>query len=315
DRYLRDRMPGAALSWANRAMYFRRDPSTAHLIAATALAEMGRKTQALLEARTYYRASAGRLEAIQSLARFYPEIDDLRLAVDDSGRGLLSLADYFASRKREGDAARSAELASVASPEDAQVHVRAAGILTASGQVDEAEHEAQRAVELAPDQPGGYLALAAARSAEGDSDGARQALANGLRAQPGQDSLVLALVQLHLAQGHPELAEQALKDLGPQISGDQRAQLFGLQGQIYARQGRTVKAEEAYRNALRLAPSAGYGWNLVALLENQSKLAAAQEVLQELRASAGEDQRAFIDKRIAQEQARMRELETKATAR
>src|SRR5581483_6888100 len=160
DRYLRDRMPGAALSWANRAMYFRRDPSTAHLIAATALAEMGRKTQALLEARTYYRASAGRLEAIQSLARFYPEIDDLRLAVDDSGRGLLSLADYFASRKREGDAARSAELASVASPEDAQVHVRAAGILTASGQVDEAEHEAQRAVELAPDQPGGYLALA-----------------------------------------------------------------------------------------------------------------------------------------------------------
>ncbi len=314
DRYLHDRMPGAALSWANRAMYFRHDLSAGHLIAATSLAELGRKEQALLEARTYFKLTSGHPAALKSVARFYPAVDDLRAAVDDSGHGLLGLAGFLRARGRLGDAARVAELAVVASPEDPTVHEQTADVLTSAGQVDEAEAEAQRAIALAPDQSSGFLALENARAMAGDLEGAEAALAEGLRVHPVQDDLVLALVKLQLSMGHAELAEASLHQLGPQVSEAQRAQLFALQGAIYAREGRTVKAEEAYRNAVRLAPGAGYAWTLVQLLEGDSQLGAAQQVLQELRASVGEEQRPAIDKRVAQEQERMRAVEEKANA-
>ena len=314
DRYLHDRMPGAALIWANRAMYFRHDLPAGHLIAATSLAELGRRDQALLEARTYFQLASGNLTALKSVARFYPAVDDLRSAVDDSGPGLESLAEFLVARGRLGDAARVAELAVVASPEDPGIHCRAAGVLIAAGQVDEAEAEAERAIALAPDQSSGFLALENARATAGDLEGAEAALAEGLRVHPPQDDLVLALVKLQLSTGHAEQAEASLHQLGPQVSEGQRAQLFALQGAIYAREGRTVKAEEAYRNASRLAPSAGYAWTLVQLLEGDSQLSAAQQALQELRASVGDEQRPAIDRRIAQEQERMRVAEEKAKA-
>jgi predicted Zn-dependent protease len=248
------------------------------------------------------------------VARFYPAVDDLRSAVDDSGAGLESLAEFLVARGRLGDAARVAELAVVAAPEDPGIHCRAAGVLIAAGQLDEAEAVAQRAIALAPDQSSGFLALENARATAGDLEGAEAALAEGLRVHPVQDDLVLALVKLQLSTGHAEQAEASLHQLGPQISEGQRAQLFALQGAIYAREGRTVKAEEAYRNASRLAPAAGYAWTLVQLLEGDSQLNAAQQVLQELRASVGEEQRPAIDKRIAQERERMGAAEEKAKA-
>jgi Flp pilus assembly protein TadD len=208
-----------------------------------------------------------------------------------------------------------AELAVIATPNDANVHGQAADVLTSAGQFEEAEAEAQRAIALAPDQPTGYVQLENARAAAGDLEGAERAVAEGVAANPAQDDLVLAQVKLQLALGHAEQAEASLRQLGPQLSEAQRAQLFALQGAVYAREGRTVRAEEAYRNAARLAPEAGYGWTLVQLLEGETKLAAATQVLQELRASASDEQRPAIDRRIVQEQERMRALETKANAR
>jgi tetratricopeptide (TPR) repeat protein len=276
DRYLRDRIPGAALDWAGRAMYFKRDLSTAHLISAVALAEVGRRSQAQIEARLYFRLTHGDLAALKALAPFYPDLDDLRGCVDDSGAGLLALADFLQQRKRFGDSSRAAELAAESSPDDARVHDRVANDLTADAQPDEAELEAQRGIALAPDDPTGWLALAAARRGGGDLEGAHDALEQGLHAAPGQDDLTLALARLDLAAGHPERAESDLKFLGPQVGTGARAQLFALEGEIYAREGRTVKAEESYRSALRLTPA--YSWNLVVLLESESKLGAAQQV-------------------------------------
>ena len=302
--YLGEHAPARALSWLNRAMYLKPNLELTHLEAAAALAQLGHPAQALLEARTYDELTHGNTQALAVVAHYLPRTQSLLAGVPDTAGGLLSLAEFLAQRGQIDSALEAAAQGVARDPADPALLRRHVALLLSAKRLPEALAEAQKAVALAPTDPAGYRALANVQIAAGTPAPARQTLEEGLRRHPGDDDLVFALVQLDLAQTQLSLAELDLKKLGPQDSSAARARVFALQADILVREGRTVKAEEAYRNAIRVQPNAGHEWALAALLEQQSNFEGAIELLRELRAATPEEQQAPIDQRINQDQQR-----------
>ncbi|MHB8420073.1 MAG: O-antigen ligase family protein [Myxococcales bacterium] len=307
ERWLAEGKPAHALHWLNRALYFKPNAAAIHLVALGALADLGRKEQCLLEARLYFEASPGSLEGLTAVEGKYPRLSDLEAAVPKTADGLAGLAGFLASRHRPADALAAARDGAAADPGDPSIHLLLASLLLAQGDTATAGAEAARAAELAPDDPRVYLSSSAVWSAMGKPDRAREALAAGLRRRPGEPGLVLALVDLQLAQGKLREAEEALKELGAAPSTAVRAQVFSVQARIYQAEGRTVKAEEALRAAARLQP--GYQWALADLLEGQSQLPAAVQLLRELAPGVTGSARAEVERRIDADQRRLRALD------
>ena len=309
DRYLADRQPAHALHWLNRAMYFKPTLAAPHLAAAAALAKLGHKDQALLEARLYFETSPGAVEGLVALAPLYPKLADLEQALPSNALGLRTLAFFLQSRGRLDDAVAAARAGIAVAPSDSSLHQQLAALLLLQQKPLDAEIEARKSLALAPEAPASYLALSSVLATKGDVKAAQAALQEGLHHAPGQRELVLALVRLDLGLGKPEAAEAAIKLMGPVATSPQRAELLSVQGDIYLGEGRLVKAEDAYQSAARLQPGGGYEWALASLFERQSRFSAAVQLLQRLEGSAAGDTRVQLGARIAQDERRAAELD------
>ncbi len=306
--YVKARQPAHALHWLNRAMYFRPNLAAPHLAATAALAELGRKDQALLEARLYFETSYGANEALSTLLPLYPKLTDLEQAVPATAAGLAGLSGFLQSRGGLEGAVTAARAGLAIDPSDAALHRQLASLLLYQQKPLDAEVEARKSLALAPEAAPSYLILSAVLSAKGEAKPAQATLQEGLRHSPGQRDLVLALVHLDLGLGQPEAAEAALKLIGPMATSPQRAELLSVQGDIYVGEGRLVKAEDAYQAAARLQPGAGYEWALASLFERQSRFGAAVELLQRLEGHATGAAKDQLGARIAQDQHRASEL-------
>jgi predicted Zn-dependent protease len=309
DRYLADRQPAHALHWLNRAMYFKPTLAAPHVTAAEALAELGRKDQALLEARLYFETSHGSNDALVAMVPLYPKLADLEQAVPETHYGLLSLSWFLQSRGRLDDASAAARAGIALDPADSALRRQLASLLLLQQKPLDAEVEARKSLELAPEVADSYLTLSAVLSAKGEAAPAQAALQEGLHRLSGQRDLVLALVRLDLRLGQTEAAEAALKLMGPVATSPLRAELLSVQGDIYQSEGRLVKAEDSYEAAARLQPGGGYEWTLAALFERQSRFDAAVEQLQRIEGIATGEAKAQLTARIAKDGRQSKELE------
>jgi tetratricopeptide (TPR) repeat protein len=309
DRYVAKRQPAHALHWLNRAMYFKPTLAAPHLAATAALAQLGRKDQALLEARLYFEASHGANEALSTLLPLYPKLEDLEGAVPVSAAGLLALSEFLQSRGGVEGAAAATRAGIALDARDPVLHRQLAALLLIQQKPIDAEVEARTSLALAPEAAPSFLTLSAVLSAKGEPKLAQAVLLEGLHHAPGQRDLVMALVRLDLNLAQPEAAEAAIKLMGPLSTSPQRAELLSVQGDIYLAEGRLVKAEDAYQSAARLQPGAGYEWALAALFERQSRFGAAVQLLHRLEGGASGDAKAQLAARIAQDERRANELE------
>ncbi|HUB06383.1 MAG TPA: tetratricopeptide repeat protein [Myxococcales bacterium] len=306
ERFLAERRPGAALHWLNRALYFKPNVAAMHLVAEGALADLGRKAQCLLEARLYFEQT-GDYAGLVTAMRKYPSLEDLEQAVPGTGAALASLGAFLRNARRPADALAATRAGLALEPTSAAIHLQLASLLAAQRDLAGAVAEARRACALAPDDPEASLQLSSVLLASGKPADARAALDGGLHRRPGQPQLVFALVELLLSQHDPQQADRALDELGAAATLAERAQGFAERARIYVAEGRVAKAEQALRTAARLQPS--YEWQLVDLLEGQSRLPAAIQLLQELAAGSSGDTRAGIEQRIASDGQRLQALD------
>ena len=312
DRLLVAREPSRALGFLGRAMFLKPNVAAPHLAAAEALAELGHKPQALLEARLYFETSGGDGRALRELAARFPTVADLERAVPTTPEGQLALVDFLRSIGRAKEAIAIARSVETIDPGSAALHAKLAALLLETGALADAVAEDRLRLTLSPDEPSSYLDLSAALSAKGDHAAAARALDDGLRRLPGEVNLVLARARLELQAGHPEAASAELARVGPLTGGGERAQILTLQGEIYEREGRSAKAEDAYRGAARIDPTGGHEWAIAALLERQSRFTEAARLLGRLRALAAPDQQPSIARRIAEDERRAQDLEDAA---
>ncbi len=310
-RYLAERKPAHALDWLDRALFF--DPALpeAHLIAEGALVDLGRREQALLEARLFAEADPGNDRALAALGPLRPTVAELERAVPDSAAGRLLLAHFLLRRGLPGAAAAEAGEAARRAPGDGPTQSDASAVALGAGYLPLAAALARQAIAAAPRSPGPYLALAQALSASGDGPGARGALELGRGRLPAEPGLALALAQFDLGAGRPQAAEADLRRVGPLGSGDSgaRAGLLALWGDVYAAEGRDGKAEDSYDGASRIQPRAGYEWRLVALYERESRYADAARLIGRLETVAAPPDRPGLERRRAQDEQRQREFE------
>ena len=309
ERYLAEHAPAQALLWVNKAMYLKPNFAASHGLAAEALGQLHRKSQALLEAQLYAQNGGGD-NVLPAMAARYPALDDLVQAVPETSEGLLDLASFLATRQRPADAREAARRAVELSPKDPATRARNAAILLEAGAPAEAAAEARASLALDPANTGSALTLSSAEEWAGHAEAARDALKAGLHQHVGDVGLTLALVRLELRQNRAAEALDHLKLLGPQSGSAQRAEVFAVFGNVYLALGQTTNAEDAYRNAMRLRPGAGYELSVANLLEAENHFGDAVRVLREFEALQEPNQRGPVSARIAEDQKRATDLET-----
>ena len=300
-RYVAELEPGLALLWINKAMYLKPTFATSHAIASQALAELGHKSQALLEARLFMENGGGD-GALKVMARRYPALSNLLDAGPDTAAGRLALGWFLASAKRAADAREAGRLAVELAPSDPAVRSGRARLLLTLGDAAGAATEAQASLELEPGNPVSASILAEAEEQLGHGDLARGALEAALKHHPGDYQLTLALVRLELRQNKAADALERLKLLGPASGSAQRAEVFVLSAQVYLALGQTLRAEDAYRNAAQLQPGGGYEIALASVLESEGRFDEAARMLRELEVRMDPAQRGQVTKRIEDNQ-------------
>ena len=151
DRHIADRQPAHALHWLNRAMYFRPTLAAPHLAAEEALAGLGRKEQALLEARLFFETSHGATEGLALASRLFPKLGDLERTVPETASGRLALSVFLQGRGRVADAATAARAGIALDANDPALRRQLASLLLSQQKPLDAEGEARKALELAPE--------------------------------------------------------------------------------------------------------------------------------------------------------------------
>ncbi|MHB1843439.1 MAG: O-antigen ligase family protein [Deltaproteobacteria bacterium] len=307
DRYLAEGKPAHALDWLNRALFLRPDLPAAHLVAEGALVELGRRDQALLEARLFAEATPESDLGLAALAPLRPTVPELERALPDTAAARLVLGRFLLGRGLRAAAAAEATQAAGLAAGDGATLAQCSSIALSAGQAELAATLAREAIQAAPKRAESYLSLASALSA--DPASVRSTLALALDRIPSEPSLWLALAQLDLSQGKLTAAEADLRRVGPVEGAGARAGLLDRWGDVYAAEGRDAKAEEAYESASRIEPHAGHEWRLVALCEQRSRFAEAARLLARLEPLADAAERKNLSARRRDDERRQRDLE------
>ncbi len=303
-RALRERPPGRgaalALQFTNRALNLKPSSPDGHLVAAQALALLGRTDQSLLETRLYFEASNGDDRGLREAMARVSSLDDLLKAVPTNPEGLRALNLQLQKRGRKADALFVSEAWLALAPQSEEAHRAYGRDLRAMGRSTDAERELRRAVALAPEEPEGVADLGTLLQESGRVGDAREVLSRGLLAEPGNLRLSLALANLELISGKPEAAAGALRQA--RVGGPvDRAKVLEINGDVEDQLGHGNRAFSDYEQAAVLAPGSAAPWKAASQLEKMGRFEEAQTYLRRLRAALSPEVGAEIESRIGRD--------------
>ena len=304
----RVRAPSDALAFVNRALFLRPLDGPTHRIAARALLELGKRSQAFLEYRL--AVEGGDLAALReglARAKTTPELSGL---CPDDAATAEEAVETLVRAGRPDDAARLAEaMAERLAPRAgaARVWAKLVGLRVSRGDLEGAKRALDELTALEPEGARTAMARAGYLRASGDKAGAIAVLQGESIREPGHTELGFALVEQLLAAQQTRDARDVLARIAPFLSQPpDRARMFSFQGHAFEQERRFAKALEAYQTASRLVPdSAGLHYDVARMHEaHHQPGAAAQEVLAGMRVDApagAAAQRAWADRLLGEE--------------
>jgi protein O-mannosyl-transferase len=137
------------------------------------------------------------------------------------------------------------------------------------GRTKEAEKYCRTVLEGAPDKGDGWLLLGIILGQQGRLDDAMDAFRRAAEAHPGIAAARLNMAKIYVQRGQMDMA---LEECRKSIAMEPQYGAYEFMGMILLQQGRSSEAEQAYRNAIRLNPTAASVYfNLGVLLDKQGR--------------------------------------------
>ncbi len=256
---------------------------------ASALAGLGRYTEAAVAYRKLLAARPGDARALNSLGAALENAGDLQGAADayaqaiafspDSCDARFNLARLELKRAHFSEAENQFRTMLRQCPEDAGVHSGLGVALAGEGDAASAQAEFQRALELDPDNFAALYHLGEMAIESGQPEHAVDLLESAAKQRPGDLDTRERLAMAFAQSGHAGDALTQLRDAVQLAPGD--ADLHALLAQVLAGSGQLEQAIDEQTEALRLQPKDADGWNNLGVLQAQAgKTAAARAAFQ-----------------------------------
>jgi putative PEP-CTERM system TPR-repeat lipoprotein len=172
-----------------------------------------------------------------------------------SSNARIALIDHHLRNKDPRAALSAAQDAAAALPKDARVIEALAFAQEAAGETNLALDSVNRLVQMRPGITEPLLRLAALHARAHNYDRAIEALLRAQKIAPENRQIDRDLIAMMLTQGKPDLALKQARELqkrAPKFAGG-----YILEGDIYLTQKKPADAERAYRDALKVEPTAG----------------------------------------------------------
>ncbi|MCY1074492.1 O-antigen ligase family protein [Archangium lansingense] len=273
-----------ALAFANRALYLNPVDARAHRVAARALLNLGRRTQAFLEYRLAFEAGDRGLLWREALGRART-LAELQALTPDAAREVVQFASELQRAGRHEEALPWLAWACErfdAAPESVQLWEHEARVRLARRELAEAEAASAEVSRRAPDALSSYLLRADVLHALGRKDEALESLeALGPRF-PGNVELAFTLARLQVDLGLTRRARESLQQVSPFVSNlSQRAQIFMLEAASYEREGLRTRALESWKSVVRMQPGPGAWFKVARLHESLHQFDAAARAVRE----------------------------------
>ncbi|MBI3181696.1 MAG: tetratricopeptide repeat protein [Myxococcales bacterium] len=269
--------PREALAFANRTLFLRPLDAQSHRTAARSLLILGGRSQALLEYRLAYQASAPlRDSLLGESASVAKGLSELRSLVPEEPAALVHLSGLLRSqgRREEDGALLQWAVGELFSHPDAD----ALWLELATFRLEGKEPELSLAAlgKVRRDSPRHFRAAllrAQVLAAAGRRAEAVSSLEEEARVSPGKAEVWLALAAHQLAAGQPRRARETLERASPFVTSSwQRADLFTLEAQAFQAEGLPMKAVQSYQSAARLRPESPHlHYAAARLFEQMSK--------------------------------------------
>ena len=149
-------------------------------------------------------------------------------------------------RGARGEAIAQLEEAGRLAGDDASLWTSLAEMYLATGQLELASKNADRAIDLDPRQPGGWAIRGGVMRAVGQPGEALTCYLRALGYAPKDRSILLQVADLYRQQNQPERSLQTLQSLAETYSpGEEPGQMHDLLGQAYVALGRYDDAVES----------------------------------------------------------------------
>jgi O-antigen ligase/tetratricopeptide (TPR) repeat protein len=246
--------PAATLFWANRAMYLAPQLPWPHRLAATALFQMGARSQARLEERSAFPMLKGDVGFQQELLRLLLSPDDFAEACPQTADGFATMSDLLYFNGRDPDSIEVAQLGlQRLNLEEPSLLGRVARSESRLGRHDLALTFAVRAQHADPTRPELVGQTATELIALGRTSEAEAELREGLAHSPGDVGLSVLLARLLSPQRAPEA--HALLAAANCSSPKVKADVVEVDGDLWAREQAPAKALSAFRTAAQLVPT------------------------------------------------------------
>jgi len=210
----------------------------------------------------------------------------------DSPLNYLAVANAAYERGAMEQAIDNYRLAAMGLPNDVEVHVRLAHLLTTAGRPEEGAAAAQAAINADPYSADAWAIYGMASEWQGDFGRALPALYRALELDPQNAAAYAFLAEAYIDMGKPEealaAAEKAL-ELNPQDFNVQRNY-----GYVAEYTGQYDVAMQAYERALQLEPSRAYiAFNLVDLYRREGDPERAVRLLRSVIDRSPENAQAY----------------------
>ncbi len=255
--WMAEREPRPALAFANRALWLYPNDSNAHFVAARALRQLGKRSQALLEYRLAIATSTDSTKLLAEAAAYAKDVDELWTLTGGSMRWIRLVANHVHEPALATQLLLHAAAELSSEPGIQEVVLDAVRNLTQLKRGDEARLVLQKAQDALP--PSAELALARAHleKAAGDGLAVDKALDEGLKRWPGHFELTRErLTSLVAGRRWHESKALIARASSSAVDSNQRLELTLLEASVDMQAGLTARALDAYRTAVRLAPSA-----------------------------------------------------------